>query len=280
MRRQVRFIFIIVTALVVALVAAAPAQARPVTPDRQYYLSLGDSLAFGYQPDLVAEHDVNPADYRSYAEHFAALAHRLRLVNYGCPGETTTTLVQGGCPWPYPLHDSYGSATSQLGAARSFLTAHPGRVSLVTIDIGSNDLLGLVGGCEASQPTTLPACLAAGLPRTLSTIASNYATVLATLQPLARHARFVLFTLYNPLALTLPGSDALIAVVNQALAGLASAAHARLADAFRAINGTAGSAQEKARICALTWECTSYANVHPTTLGYWSLTFALGRSLR
>ena len=29
-----------------------------------YYLSLGDSLAFGYQPDLVAAGDLNAADYR------------------------------------------------------------------------------------------------------------------------------------------------------------------------------------------------------------------------
>jgi len=265
---------------VLPAVLAAPAQASPAHADGpHFYLSLGDSLAFGYQPNLVAAGDTNPADYRSYAEDFASVVRTLHLVNYGCPGETTTSLVYGGCPWPYSLHDSYGSSTSQLGAVEAFLEAHPGRVSLVSIDIGSNDLLGLVGECEATEPTTLLACLTDGLPGTLATIETNYSIILATVHTLAPQARVVMFNLYNPLALTLPGSDQLLALVNQALAGIASSAHVQLADAFGAINGVAGSAQEQARICVLTWECTSYANIHPTTLGYWSLTLALAEAL-
>ena len=80
--------------------------------------ALGDSLAFGYQPNLVAAGDFDPADYRSYAEEFADMRTGLTLVNYGCPSETSSTLIDGGCPWPFPLHDSLGGATSQLRAAR------------------------------------------------------------------------------------------------------------------------------------------------------------------
>lgn len=261
----------------VGAVSAAPALAAPAHHRVDYYLSLGDSLAFGYQPNLVARGDTNPADYRSYAEDYAAIAPRLRLVNYGCPGETTTTFVDGGCPWSAPLHSSYGAAPSQLGATTAFLTAHPGRVSLVTLDIGSNDLLALVYGCQATDPSNLQACLSAGLPAVLTTMATNITAILGTVHQLAPNARIVLFNLYNPLALELPSSDQLISAVNQQLAQVATANHAQVADAFDAINIAAGSIFEKLSICLLTWECTSYANVHPNTLGYLALTSALAR---
>jgi lysophospholipase L1-like esterase len=239
-----------------------------------YYLSLGDSLAFGYQPNLVAAGDFNPADYRSYAEDFADMRTGLTLVNYGCPGETSSTLINGGCPWPFPLHDSLGGATSQLRAAQAFLAAHPGQVSLISIDIGSNDLLALVGACQA-QGGDLQACLHAGLPATLGTLAHNYGVILTTLAELAPDAGVVVFNLYNPLAVMLPGSDALLAVVNQTLAGIADVFHAGLADAFTAINLSAGSPAEPALICARTWECTAFHNIHPTDIGYRAMAVAL-----
>ncbi|HUX72211.1 MAG TPA: SGNH/GDSL hydrolase family protein [Cellulomonadaceae bacterium] len=257
---------------------AGPADARTRHDERSYYLSLGDSLAYGYQPNLVAAGDLDPAHYNSYAEDFARLDRRVTLVNYGCPGETTSSLLAGGCPWPMTaLHDSYGGAGSQLAAATAFLTAHRGHVSLVTIDIGSNDLLALVATCQATATSTtaLEACLSTGLPATISTIAANYATLLGTVKTLAPEAHVVMFNLYNPLALTLPGSDQLVGLVNQALAGVAARVGAQVADAFRAINVKADSTVEKASVCLLTWECTSYANVHPNTLGYSALTWAL-----
>src|SRR5689334_5099575 len=126
----------VAVSLAVTLITAVPATAAPHNTARgQYYLSLGDSLAFGYQPDLVAAGDLNAADYRGYAEDFAVMRPRLTLVNYGCPGETTGTMLAGGCPWPGTLHDSYGGASSQAAAAFAFLRAHPGEVDLISIDI-------------------------------------------------------------------------------------------------------------------------------------------------
>src|SRR3970282_2799463 len=69
-----------------------------------YYLSVGDSLAAGVQP--IGD----PADlYRTdegYAEQLLAIAQtespKLSLVKLGCPGETTTTLIEGGiCSYPH-----------------------------------------------------------------------------------------------------------------------------------------------------------------------------------
>lgn len=249
----------------------APASAAPATTS--YYLSLGDSLAFGYQPDLVAAGDANPADYVGYAEDVAAMRPHLSLVNFGCPGETTGTMLAGGCPWPYPLHSSYGTATSQAGAAEAFLATHPGEVSLISVDIGSNDLLGLVDSCSATPDPSQ--CIGAGVPATLTTLATNYATLLAHLRALAPTAHLVLFTYYNPLALVMPGSDQFAAAASSVVDGLASAFHASVADAFAAINLSPGSPAERAFLCTRTWMCTTYANIHPTDLGYRALATAL-----
>lgn len=263
----------------VATVAATPAFASAPRHRHHYYLSIGDSLAFGYQPNLVAEGDTDIADYRSYAEDYARLVPRLHLINYGCPGETTTTFIDGGCPWPAALHDSYGGATSQLAATVAFLEAHHGQVSLVSLDIGSNDLLALVSRCESSDPSDPTACLTAGLPAVLGGMTTHISQILATVHRLAPHARVVLFNLYNPLALAMPSSDQLVATVNSRLAQVAEANGAHVADAFGAINIRAGSWAEKFSLCVLTWECSSYQNVHPTTLGYDALTVALVRAV-
>ena len=86
-------------------------------------------------------------------------------------------MLAGGCPWPGTLHDSYRGAPSQAAAAAAFLRAHPGQVDLISIDIGSNDLLALVGRCRSEPDPT--ACISAGVPATLATLASNYGTLLA-----------------------------------------------------------------------------------------------------
>jgi hypothetical protein len=48
-----------------------------------------------------------------------------------------------------------------------------------------------------------------------------------------------------------------------------------VADAFTAINHDAGSPAERAFLCARTWECTSFKDIHPTDLGYRALAIAL-----
>ena len=270
----IRRVLVLVGILLAALGTAAPAAAAAPAPRSAaalggYYLSLGDSLAFGYQPDLVAAGDVNPADYRSYAEDFAAMRPDLTLVNYGCPGETTTTMINGGCPWPsFALHDTHPG--SQLSAAAAFLQAHGAETSLISIDVGSNDLLALLKECGV-----VPVCIGAGI----SAMAGRYGQIVGTLRALAPQAQFVLFNFYNPLALTFPGSDQLAAAASGVVDQVAAAFGASVADAFGAINHVAGSPSEKAFLCARTWECTRYANIHPTDLGYRALAVALLHAL-
>ena len=62
-----------------------------------------------------------------------------QLANMGCPGETSVTMINGGCPYAFLRKYPYTGA--QLAAAVSFLHGHAGKVSPVTLEIGSNDLL-------------------------------------------------------------------------------------------------------------------------------------------
>ena len=109
---------------------AAPA---PVpAPEPTYYLALGDSLAQGVQPNASG---VSVMTRDGYPDQVYAVLRpsrpRLRLVKLGCPGETTTSMINGGiCRY---------RGGSQLAAAADFLQAHRGRVLLVTLDIGAND---------------------------------------------------------------------------------------------------------------------------------------------
>jgi lysophospholipase L1-like esterase len=129
---------------------AHPAAGRRARP--HYYLSLGDSLAAGVQPDPAGAS--LPTD-DGYADRLYAVLRpgtpKLRLVKLGCSGETSFTMIHGGtCHYP---------AGSQLAEAIRYLRVHRRHVSLVTIDIGANDPnscflgapLGKVASCMNSR---------------------------------------------------------------------------------------------------------------------------------
>lgn len=96
-----------------------------------FYLSLGDSLAAGFQPNGVTGKGYVDDLWRSIQQRIPAL----RLRNVACPGETSGSLITGNhslCEY---------AAGSQLDAAVSFLEAHPGQVAFITISVGANDLV-------------------------------------------------------------------------------------------------------------------------------------------
>ena len=126
-----------------AVVSQSP---RPVYQAPQsYYLALGDSMAYGFQP-TKATPGARPSDFDTgYVDVFAArlrkLSPKIEVVNYGCPGESTVTFTRGGCGGladGFKLHDTFRG--SQLKAALSFLRAHPGQVSPVTLTLWGGDL--------------------------------------------------------------------------------------------------------------------------------------------
>jgi hypothetical protein len=150
---------------------------------RNTYLSLGDSLAFGYSTQVFNEHlaEGDPATFFEHGytdDYFAKLGPKVQLVNDGCPGETTESLigdnsallneinsreagkinepVTGEAPCAYqeaglPLHHPY-KGKSQLESALETLASTAAEhkpVKGITLDIGSNDQLHFIGKIEA-----------------------------------------------------------------------------------------------------------------------------------
>ena len=155
--------------------AATPQHSGQTVQKYDYYLALGDSLGAGWQPNPVT--GVGAITKQGYAADIDTDLNRddpsLQYVNLACPGETTTTMLDGGCPYP----ESY---SSQEAAAEAFLAAHRSSHILVTIDIGANNIDGcltstgidttcITDGIEAAA-TDLPQILggleAAGGPNT------------------------------------------------------------------------------------------------------------------
>ena len=252
--------------------AAQPAHHRPGGHQPDYYVSLGDSLAAGYQPNAGGNTNESYTDqlYARLKKHDPNLVH----IKLGCSGETTQTMINGGIC-------SYPGADSQLAAAVGFLKAHQGSVKYVTLDIGANDIDGCVQGgtldmtCAeegiATVGVELPQiteALAAAGGRTPAYVGMNYydpflAAWLGgpTKQPLAK-ASVALSTVFN-------------ATVQ---AGL-KAGGFRLADVSRTfatddfvrqavVPGIGKLPINVAHICEWTWECTPYQNIHANTVGY------------
>src|SRR5277367_6291852 len=160
-----RFVALALCLLGVLAVAPAAQAAPRIKPLKQFYVSLGDSYAVGTADPALPTTN-------GYPNMLVRLAKRkgydYTLVNFGCGGATTTSMLNPtaaqkaiGCN---PLALMPGAKNypgqSQMQAALAFIKAHKGKVGLVTISIGGND----VDGCIA-DPTTASACVAHNMPQ-------------------------------------------------------------------------------------------------------------------
>ncbi|MGH3399034.1 MAG: SGNH/GDSL hydrolase family protein, partial [Streptosporangiaceae bacterium] len=99
MHRIVTFIAAAAAVALAGVTGAGPALAAPraPAPAPAYYLSLGDSLAQGVQPNAKG---VSVETKQGYADQlYTALKMgnpTLKLEKLGCPGETTTSMIKGG----------------------------------------------------------------------------------------------------------------------------------------------------------------------------------------
>ena len=236
-------------------------------PPKRYYLALGDSLAFGFQfLKFNANFPSVPASMfaTGYVDDLSAMLREIRpditTLNYGCPGETSVTFIQGGCIYTtvgFPLHDSYDGV--QLSAALAFLDAHRGQVSPITINLGSNDLNGLRALCGADV-----SCYFANGPAVLERIATNLHFILSQLRTSAPDAEIITFTNYDVASLADPRLAQLNQAFNSAIVSTAAASSVRVADVFGAFN----DGPQPATFCVLTFVCTPLQDSHPSDAGY------------
>jgi lysophospholipase L1-like esterase len=263
-----------------------PAPAHRGAPE--FYLSLGDSLSVGDQPNAQG---VTLPTNQGYPDQLYAMLrpfdHNLVLAKLGCPGETTATMINGGiCGYAGDQRFSLtADKGNQLAAALAFLRAHRGHVPLITIDIGANDL----NSCVVL--TSISAVAACATPA-IETAGQNTAAILAQLRAADPSATIVGMTYYVPeLAewLTGPAGEAfaegsipLGEALNSALTAAFTHSHARVADVFTAFDsaditslvnlpGFGAVPKDVALICQLTWECAAPPvgpNEHANAAGY------------
>lgn len=279
-----RMVVGVVAALCLIVVPNALAASR----HQHYYLSLGDSLSVGYQPLGGGGIETHQGYANDLEAKYAKQVKHLKLVEVGCPGDTTTSLLTGqGNDTSAQAFKCDRKGGSQLAAAVKFLKAHHGKgeVPLITIDIGAND----VDGC-VNQPTfdQIYACVEAGE----QSIKTNTPKILKALHKAApKGTKFVAMNLYDPvLAEELSsnssqqslGSESLVLVkgVNSDITGADQASKfktADVADAFDTYDTAPisyGSQQVPAdvlKICQYTWMCTSPPigpNIHANATGY------------
>jgi hypothetical protein len=186
----------------------------------------------------------------------------LVVVNYGCPGESSVTLIAGGCSGRaagVALHDGYEGA--QLDAAVAFLRGHPGQVSPITLTVWSNDFLELVRSCGGDF-----VCVQAQAPAAIAQYASRLALILHRLRAAAPSAEIIVSGSWHPFLERIPLFDAQFAMLNVAIANAAMAEDARFADLAPVLN-PAGEAARVTAICTLTLLC-SEGDSHPSDAGY------------
>jgi lysophospholipase L1-like esterase len=255
-----------VVGLVLLTALAASAASGPVYQAPQaYYLALGDSIAYGFQP-AKARAGLPPSRFNTgYVDVFAArlrtIAPKLRVVNYSCPGESTRTFIDGGCPGRGDvkgLHDAYKG--TQLGAALAFLRAHRGQVSPITLTLWGNDLFNdFAPACKGDL-----VCIRSHAKADLARFTSRLAKIVSRLRAAAPKAEIILTGAWNFDVERFKQTDPLFRSIDATIARVAAAEKARVAKMYPVFSP---GGNPKARICALTFIC-SKGDPHPTDAGY------------
>ncbi len=243
---------------------------------KKYYLALGDSAAFGFQlekfdDEVKATGTEDPTTFNTgYVDDFAArlavIDPGIQTVNMSCPGYGgSSTGFLDYCRFyvlnGFALHYNYTG--SQLNAAITFLQAHPGQVSPVTIGIGLGDLEPFYAGCKFKS-----ACIFAGLPAVLETFKTNFTKILTELRAAAPDSEILVMQNYNPDALKHPFTNDVILALNHVIGDVARLVDARLVDMYPVFNGTLLGPQP-VTLCALLAVCAPpLFDIHPTDYGY------------
>jgi len=289
-----------------ALTASASALVRPlksvtrvtpVTPASPVtrgstYLSLGDSVTFGYQePTVVPAPNYHDASsFLGYPEQLGAALH-VSVVNPACPGETSASLINAsapsnGCensPSPttpnvgyrteFPLHVHYKG--SQLAFALRYLRAHQ-NVRLVSLMIGANDLF-------LCQETTSDACQSsAELNATIAKAAGNIRRIMSAIRIQAHYRGQLAIVNYYSLNYASSVATAPVIALNQAADAAAKPFHVVIADGFDELKAATLHSGSNTCVAGLLTQLggPGTCGVHPSYAGQALLAQALEKVVR
>jgi lysophospholipase L1-like esterase len=280
--------------LVLLLALALPSVAQ-AAKKRSYYVSLGDSYAVGYQ---ATGQGSGKTTLKGYANQLLpkarARGHRFKLVNFGCGGETTVSILKRKerCGGSAPGAPKYAGRT-QIAAAEKFLRRHRGEVGLITVSIGGNDVTSCV---READPV---ACVGGAV----QDIEKNGKVLVKRLRKAAgKKARIVGITYPDVILGQWTGGTqadrdlASLSVVafeqfiNPTLEKVYESVGGRLVDTTEA-TGAYGSLEELttlepygqipvpvAKVCELTYYC-AYRDIHMNTEGYGIIADLIAKTL-
>lgn len=260
-------------------------------PVERVYVSLGDSYATGYRP---AGGGAPAGTTRDGFAYLVAARSGLRLINLGCNGATSGSMREtSGCT---PENRGPGGADpagrTQLDAALTALRAHQGRVGLVTVVIGGNDL----APC-ARSPDAQAALTCAG--DAVSIVRTNLAAILPALRHAAGDAPIVGLT-YPDVFLgawvspEFPDGQNLarmsVSLFRDFFNRTLKAQYAKIGATFVDVTDATGGYEPLtditqdptygpiptpvAKVCELTYFCT-HTDVHPTPAGHQAIAAAV-----
>lgn len=250
----VGLVVVLLVADVLVLEANNPARAL----NKHYYMALGNSLSFGFQPDLNFTSgfvDDIYADLRP--------ANVTDVVNYACGGESTTTMIAGNCPFKFLPHSSY--IGPQLDAAVNFLQRHRRQVSPITLEIGANDVLPDWNDGTCSANGSVAADIARVDQNLTQTILPRLVTALKSPTGIVT-GDLHLLNYYNPFAKQCPNSAAFVNMLNAHLATDAGKFRLPVVDIYNTFGGDLHTADH---VCDYTWICDAqFHDFHPNSVGY------------
>ena len=267
--------------LAVGILAAGTAMAD----ERGHALVLGDSVAFAYIATAGHEY-INPGNFLGFADDLEQMLG-LEAVDPACPGEASgsflsSTAPDNGCRAyraSFPLHVAYGG--TQAAFATNYLKRHHD-VRLVTITLGANDGFLLEDSCATQANPT--ACIEAGVPTLLATVAGNMQTILADLRGTGYGGAIVITAYYSTDYSDAAGTG-LTALLNSAVVAPAQAYGAVVADLFRAFKNVASNPAFGGKTCNAGLLNASaqdqlLCDVHPSQSGHRLIAETIARAYR
>ena len=284
----------LIAAAVAALSLLALPAAAQAAKAKSYYVSLGDSYAAGYQR-------FSQAPGRTTRDGFAyqlvgkakARGSKLKLVNFGCGGETSVSILtrKTKCGGLGPGGVDYAGVT-QATAAQRFLRKHRGKVALITVSIGGNDVTACV---KEADPV---ACVGPAMDK----VKANGKALLKRLRKAAGPRTRIVGITYPDVILGAwvgenPDQElaklsvvAFRSLLNPALKAMYESVGGRFVDVTKATKAYTPLEQTTtlapygeipvavAEICKLTAYCT-YRDIHPNATGYGIIADLIAKTL-